>query len=519
MTNHSRLRINRAKRSPRRGLALILILGMLAITIAVSYALMRSQVQSTLLQTNSQTNSLARQAAEAGLNRAIRKISVDDWGGVGTTLTGNVDSQSSYSVTHTAGDASLAPGDANYSELPFRVTVTSTGTAWVNDDVTLPTTHTMTAVLQLVRRALNTTATPALWNSMNGYTCFQWNSSATVWNVDVNAPIQFQGANCFMGKLNLQKLSIDPTLTNSNSRTQYLNDLLSKYVQTGVDYRHFTSDVTLSTGRQDASVSTDLTKLGVGKVDIAPLSAVPVTYTNAPTTYQLYAGGPTYSVPNLVGVFGSNPTGQTIGASTATNPLGIYQAGGTVSFKSGTNFTGVLFSDGTSDEIRLDGTGVEINGLNLPALSGSSTVYQLPASMARNNMVIKSNSSSQVQGLVMTWTNFVIDSGSQNTSFQLQGRLFSEDLDIAARTEWTAVLAANWLLQYNLFQIQKATGVKYYPDWMDASSYNLQAPPLIKFQPPSGVTYHWPNWSQPIYSKAAGDTYHRWDIVSRKDGP
>ena len=82
-------------------MALILILGMLAITIAVSYSLMRSQVQTTLLQTNAQTNSLARQAAAAGLNQAIRKMSYDGWAGVGVTLTGTVDSQSSYSVTHT----------------------------------------------------------------------------------------------------------------------------------------------------------------------------------------------------------------------------------------------------------------------------------------------------------------------------------------------------------------------------------------------------------------------------------
>lgn len=499
-------------------MALILILGMLAITIAVSYSLMRSQVQTTLLQTNAQTNSLARQAAAAGLNQAIRKMSYDGWAGVGVTLTGNFDSQSSYSVTHTAGDAALSPGNANYAEYPYRVTVTSTGTAWVNDDATLPTTYTMTAVLQLVRRALNTTATPTLWNTMNGFTCYQWNSSATVWTEDVDAPIQFQGATCFLGKMKFQALSIDPSDASSVSRTDYIDGLQKKYSETGVDHRHFTGDVTLSTGRQDANTEVDVKKLGVNVNWTAPIGSSPVSYTNAPSTYQLYLGGPTYTVPNVVGTFGATPTGQTIGASATTNPLGIYKTGGTVSLKTGTKFTGILFADGSSDEVRLDGTGIEINGLNLPALSGSSTVYQLPASMIRNDLVIKNNSNSLVRGLVMNWANFVIDSGSQNTVFNLQGRLFAEDLDIAARTEWTAVSQVDWVLQNTLFKAQSLTGIKYYPNWMDASIFDLQAPPQFKFQPPSSVTYHWPDWSQPIYTKAAGDVGLRWNIVSWKDG-
>jgi hypothetical protein len=516
MSHSARNRRGISKPLPRRGMALILILGMLAITIAVSYALLRSQVQATLLQANAQTNILARQAAEAGLNQAIRKMSTDAWGGVGTTLTGNLDSQSSYSVTYTAGDVSLLPGDANYSELPFRVTVTSTGTAWSNGDTALPTTYSLTAVLQLVRRALNTTATPSLWNTMNGFTCYQWNSSATVWTVNIDAPIQFQGSTCFLGKMAFQKLSIDASDTSSNARDDYIKDLKDKYSQTGVDYRHFTGNVTLGSGRQDSSTDNDIEDLGVIVNLTAPILSAPVSYANAPSTYKLYAGGPTYSVQNLVSTYGSTPTGQTIGASTTTNPLGIYKAGGNVALKTGTKFTGVLFADGTTDELGLDGTGVEINGLNLLPLSGNSTVYQLPASLIRNDLVIKNNSSSRVRGLVMNWSNFEIDSGSQSTVFDLQGRLFTEDLSIAPRTEWTDLSGGNWQSEYSDYKNQ--TALKYFPDWMAASPYKLNPQPRIKFQPPTAVSYHWPDWSQPIYTKAAGDAGLRWNIVSWKEG-
>ena len=53
---------------------------------------------------------------------------------------------------------------------------------------------------------------------------------------------------------------------------------------------------------------------------------------------------------------------------------------------------------------------------------------------------------------------------------------------------------------------------------MDLSTFDLQAQPRITFQPPSNISYHWPDWSQPIYTKAAGDAYLRWNIVSWKDG-
>ncbi|MBC7853855.1 MAG: hypothetical protein IAF94_10495, partial [Pirellulaceae bacterium] len=105
---------------------------------------------------------------------------------------------------------------------------------------------------------------------------------------------------------------------------------------------------------------------------------------------------------------------------------------------------------------------------------------------------------------------------SQNTVFNLQGRLFTEDLDVDARTEWDAVSSVNWTLQRTLFNLQST--IKYFPDWMDISIFDLKAPPQFKFQPPTSVTYHWPDWSQPIYTKAAGDDGLRWNIVSWKDG-
>lgn len=493
-----------------------MVLGMLAITLAVSYALMRAQVQTSLLQNNSQTNVLARQAAEAGLMRAIRKMSIEgEWEGVGTTMTGNVDSQSSYSVTYTAGDASLLPADPNYSQYPYRVTVISTGTALNGGDATLPTTYTVSAVLQLVRRALNTSAKPSRWDEMNAFTCYQWNASGSANNVDMDLPIQIQGDACLMGKLKFAQNY--PPYT--NPRQQYLQDLKLMKDETGLDYRPFTGNVALGAGRQDAATAGELTSwLGLSVTSPAPIAGTPWGYINAPETYQLYAGGPTYTVGNIASTYGTSPTGTVITPSVLTNPLGVFHTGNDVTFGAGTKFTGVLFANGGRD-LTLNGANTELNGVSM-TLDGASSTIQVPVFMGSDQLIVANSTVSSVNGLAICWGSFVISSGSKNTVFQMQGRLFSDILNLSTRTEWSNLNSSDWTTQYNLFGVQKIlpVGVKYFPQWMDVSLYQLNMKPKIVFQPPTNTSYHWPNWGQPIYTKAAGDAGLRWNIVSWKDG-
>ena len=70
---------------------------------------------------------LARQAAMVGLSAGMRKMEESALAGVGTTVSGNVSSQETYSVTYTTGYLLLTSSSSNYSEYPYRVTVQSTG--------------------------------------------------------------------------------------------------------------------------------------------------------------------------------------------------------------------------------------------------------------------------------------------------------------------------------------------------------------------------------------------------------
>lgn len=507
-------RKQRAISRRRRGIALILVLGMIAMTLSVSYAMMRAQVQTTLLQNNSQNTMLARQAAEAGLIRAIRKMSYDGaWGGVGTTMAGTVDSQSSYVVTYTAGDASLAPGDPNYGQYPYRVTVVSTGTALNSGDSTIPATYVMSAVLQLVPRAFNTSATPARWADLNSYTCYQWNSTSGSKDVDLDLPIQIQGNAYLEGKLKF----CQNYPGNSTIRQRFLTDLkLLRDDTSGVfDFRPFTGNVVLGSGRQDGSTATELTNwLGTTVTTATPVGGNPWAYVNAPTSYQLYAGGPTYSVGNIATTYGTNLTGQNIAPNVVTNPLGIFVGGNDLKFYAGTSFTGILFMDNNKD-LTFQGTGTQLNGVNL-ALDGTSSVYQIPALMESDQLIVEDGTGTTVNGLMICWQKFVLKSGTQDTVFNVQGRLFADEFKLGKRDEWDGISGGNWSLQYSLFNVFYPLQ-KYFPVWMKLSSYNLTYPKIV-FQPPTNTNYHWPDWTQPIYTKAAGDVGLCWNIVSWKDG-
>src|SRR5262245_40477564 len=94
----------RSAQSTRGGISVVVVLAILAVTLASSYAIMRSQFVSNRIQQNSNRYGLARQAAMIGLSAAMRAMEQSGWTGVNTTLAGTLNSQDSYSATFTAGD-------------------------------------------------------------------------------------------------------------------------------------------------------------------------------------------------------------------------------------------------------------------------------------------------------------------------------------------------------------------------------------------------------------------------------
>src|SRR3982751_887678 len=86
-----------------RGIAVVMVLGLLAITLAISYATLRGQGTTAELARNNGRGMSARVAAQSGLAAALRKISENAWGGVSSTLRSNVTADSWYQVAFSTG--------------------------------------------------------------------------------------------------------------------------------------------------------------------------------------------------------------------------------------------------------------------------------------------------------------------------------------------------------------------------------------------------------------------------------
>lgn len=494
----------------RRGIAVIIVLGLLAITLSLSYALLRTQGTATLIARNSSRQLDAKLAAEAGLANALRKIHEDNWPGISSTLQASVDTNTSYFVEYATGDAALLSTDPNYAEYPFRVTITSTGTATDPTQSSMQTTYRLQAVVQLVRRALRS-SNPTGWSNYLTPTVYQWSTS----DVHVNFPLRIEGATTFLGRM---RLSTNYPGTIS-TRDRYLADLNSIRIATGVDDRPFNGTMTLGTNSQINDVLNSLyTHLGLNLVGSNASTAAPLTRPGSVTSYQLYPGGATYAIPSITTTYGSSPSNISLTAHPVNNPLGIFRSEGQVTFGNNVQLTGTLLAGDSAADVQISGTGVSISGRNLPGLDSGSTNYQLPSIISGDDLRVINSASASIRGLAIVWDEFELGYGSKDLALDFQGRLLTAKFLARGRQEWDAEDAV-WDLAKTLFLLQyrdppDAGTISYFPEYMKRNYGYLYRSPQLKLQPNSdGVVYRWQDWTQSIYVKGATDAGLMWNIV------
>ncbi len=66
-------------------LRVVVVLALVSVALAMSYAIMRSQMMSMRLQANNDRGNQARQVALTGLSAGLRSIRLSSWGGVGSS--------------------------------------------------------------------------------------------------------------------------------------------------------------------------------------------------------------------------------------------------------------------------------------------------------------------------------------------------------------------------------------------------------------------------------------------------
>ncbi len=506
MTNLAIRRILKAGRP--KGMAVLLVLGLLAVTLAVSYATLRGQGTTTQLARNSSRALDAREAARSGLAAALRKMSEGSWGGVGAPISSNVTNNSWYNVAFTTGDTKLTPGSSLFAEYPFRVTIESTGTASDPTNASVRASYRARCIVQLVRRSLRTE--PSNWTTLTNYSVYQWGNR----NVLVQPPVRINGPANILGKVLLCQEYPQPT----GVINQYLSDLNLRILAGNPDYRPFSSPLTIATSRQDATNTTRLTtRLGLVLLDNTASTANPLSHPGTVTTYKLYPGGKDYTVPVLQNSYGSTLQNVTLGADQVSNPLGIYRCSGALTLQNNVTINGTIITDGSSPEIQISGTGVNLQAANLPALNGNSQVYQLPVLLSSDNVRINSNSGSQINGFAMVWNEFEIKQGSPTTALSVTGNLVTSGLTLRGRDSWVmdSTQWNNWKtgFDWNLINLSGSSRIAFFPDFMEVWK-GFTVKPTLTFQPASGgVKPHWHDWSQPVYQKGSADSGLVWDVV------
>lgn len=493
--------------APRRGLTLVLVMGLLAMTLAVSYAMLRWQATSSQTRMNAKRGGSARQAAHMGLSLALRKMSTTSWAGADTSFTGQLSSAERYQVSYATGDPRLTDSSADAAKWPYRVTVTSVGFAADPSDVTNVAQYTLRAIVQIIPRSF--VAQPGNWSSLNRGTVHQWANE----NVVIQPPCRIEGLCSLQGGIKLA----DSYPSSGAPRDRYIADLQAWRLAGGPDYRPFTGTVEFPYWRT-ASADRALisTSLGVPTTDVATTSGnSPLAHPGGVSTYQLYTGGKSYATTSLP----SQISNVSYRPHPRTNPLGICHRAGELEIDDNVTIEGLVVVSNSSD-LNITGENVQLTPTVLPLLASETEARRLPTLLVSDDLYVASGAGATVQGMVWSWDKFEVQSGLMSSAFDLQGRLVTNTLELNGRYFWNWPFII-WSNDHSSFLAQEISpgGNRYFPSYMH-SLRGLNPKPLLTLRPDSSVvTYHWHDWSQPLIVAASGDQGLRWDLIDWAENP
>lgn len=480
-------------------MAVVFVLGLIAISLALAYSLLRSQSSVVLIQGNTNLRSQARQAALTGLMVGLQKMSGTPWTGVGTTLVGTLSAQDSYSVTYTAGDATAAASDPNQ---PYRVTLLSTGYSTDALQTSQQASYRVRAVVQLSPRQLG--PQPNNWAAMQSYTFYETSTAA----VSLDPPCQIAGPVYVQGSV---ALGADYSWLNGHGgkiEPQYLSDLNAMRLAGLTDCRPLTGNISLPTSLTSANTLSLLTtNLGLTTTNVATTSSINLLLSSSLKTYQLYPGGPVYNV-------GAAPTSlanATLAADSISNPLGLFYNSNSLTVGNNVAITGTLLSGGS---VTITGSNVRLNAANLLPLAGTAAPVQLPALAAAGQVSCSAGASATINGNVLAATGLTVATGSQTSQLTVTGQVIAGGLTIGPRSEWIAI--NSWSSLYSGFKNQIL--ISYFPQYvylLTGAAYN----PLLTVKPSSTVVAsQWQDLTAgPVYVVRPADGGLRWALLSWTD--
>lgn len=499
MTNARRTRGPR--RGERRAVVAVIVLLLIAVALATSYSAMRSQTVTLSVRQNAMLGVSARQAALTGLTAGYRQMHSPDWAGTDTTFTRALGANERFAVQYAAGDTTLTAGDAEYEDSPYRVTLLVTGTATDPSDSRRVSQYTIRAVARLVPRAMPDE--PSDWPTMQHYTYYQTKDYSTT----LDLPCRIEGAIRLQGKLRLGRHYPDDW----DAWVNYFYHLNQMRWNGYGDYRTVNGPIHYPYSDQDwyvhdtlvnrMSVSTSNTDKDTANADWIKPALL--------TSYRLFPGGPTYGVPTVSGTI----TNRTLEGSVLDNPLGLYYAGSDLTLGDNVTVRGTLIC---LEELRIDGSNVKLEPVDIPSLYGESLPIQIPVATCRN-FEVRPGAACSVKGLVAAFGHLEVESGAARGQLEIAGRVVAEDLDIYEDTDWDIL---DWWHEFHNYLAVNGPSWIHFPVWMRYWGYDYV--PSVRIKQGEDVTYHWYRPGQTIFvphpddfseMDADEDPGLRWELI------
>ncbi len=493
----------------RRGVAVLVVMLLLSITLALSYASVRSQYTGLLIHQNAQRRGSARHAAMVGMTMAIKSMHQESWVGVDNAISGTLSENEGYTATFTTGDPSLSEGDPDYDDYPYRVTVVSTGYVIDSDNPARTSQYQIQAVLQLIPRALSDE--PDGFEDLSNYSLCQSRSG----HAYVNTPVRIAGAVRLRDRLHLG----DHLDWSSAARWRYFDDLREAAEAGEPDYRPFNGPVTYPYSSQSSTTRSLLSgALGVEERDGSSSTEFAWPDDDLSQPYRLYPGGKEYS-PQVVSVILDEVT---LEPDPLDNPLGIFVRSGWLLIGHDVSIRGTLVTTGYFySSVFIGGSDVELLPHDLPPVEGEDRAVRLPGIVSGDDLYLYGSADLTATGLLLAADDFEIYREDQDDiALSLSGTAVCKDIELWERTDWDHS-EWWWDARWEEFdeQLGESDSIDDFPEWLEIH-YGLKREPQIvieaEAEPPR---YHWYNPENPLFAVHPDDDGLRWNLIRWNENP
>jgi hypothetical protein len=259
-------------------------------------------------------------------------------------------------------------------------------------------------------------------------------------------------------------------------------------------------------------------KLGLTLIDSNVSNSAPFAYPGTVSSYKLYPGGQSYTVPIIQTTYGNPIQNVTLAPDQVNNPLGLFRSSSTLNIQNNVNITGTVISDSSNPDIQVYGSNVSWQPATLPALYGSNISYQLPSALVYD-LRMNSGATVQLSGTTLVWHEFEIKQGAASSSLSFAGSLVANTLLLRGRTSWiqTPTTWNNDRSNWGGLNFFSPNFSLFFTDYMEKAK-GFTVKPTLTFSPASGaVQPHWHDWSQPVYQPDPADPGLKWEVVRWED--